>query len=352
MTASSGQASFVVVPDRRPTSHDVAAAAGVSQSTVSLVLSGKADGRVSARVQDRVRAAADALGYRPDAAARTLRSGRAGAVGLLVPDVTNPFLGRVLRGAQARAREADVQVALVEPGDDRDDQLQAMQALRAGSVDGLLLFVVAPPPPDELARRGPVVVLDAVAPGVPSVTVDVAGGFDAAIAHLVALGHRRIAHLGADVDASTFRVRRARWLAAMDELGMPAAGRSEAWAPFDLDAAREAGHRLLASSPRPTAVVCDDDLLAAGLRVAADEADVDVPGALSIVGFADTVLSQVTTPALTTVAAPAEELGATALGHLLALIAGTPAPMRTELPVRLVARASTAPPAAPEPSTA
>jgi LacI family repressor for deo operon, udp, cdd, tsx, nupC, and nupG len=328
----------------RVTSHEVAARAGVSQSTVSLVLSGKARGRVSPALQRRVTDAAQALRYRPHESARTLRSGRARAIGLLVPDVTNPFLGRVLRGAQQAAREDRYTVALVEPGRERDWQLESMQTLRAGAVDGLVLFVVEPPPGPERDLLGPLVTVDAERAGVPAVVLDVAGGADAALQHLAGLGHTRIGHLAADIPSGTFRVRRDRWAHALERLGVPPGERREERAEFALSPAREAGRALLERTPRPTAVFCDDDLLAAALSVAAAELGLRVPADLSIVGFAGTFLSEIPTPAITTVAAPAEEMGAAAIRTLLAAIDGRPVPERTVLPVELVVRGSTGPP--------
>src|SRR4051794_32441539 len=108
----------ITVPSR-VTSVDVARRVGVSQSTVSLVLSGKGRGRISARTEEAVRAAAAELGYRPNVAARTLRTGVARTVGLVVPDITNPFFGRVLRGAQRAAQRAGYTVVLVDLGNNR-----------------------------------------------------------------------------------------------------------------------------------------------------------------------------------------------------------------------------------------
>ena len=102
------------VSGERVTSVDVARACGVSQSTVSLVFSGKAAGRISARTEAAVRAAAEELGYRPNAAARALKTGAARTVALVVPDVTNPFFGGLLRGAQTAARAAGYAVALID----------------------------------------------------------------------------------------------------------------------------------------------------------------------------------------------------------------------------------------------
>src|ERR687895_2300496 len=130
---------------QRVTSVDVARHAGVSQSTVSLVFSGKGSGRVSEATQERVRRAARELGYRPNLAAQALRLGTSRAVALLVPDITNPFFSRVLRGAQRAAQEAGYTVALVDTGNDRRWEAQSFEALRAGPVDGYLLFEVLPP---------------------------------------------------------------------------------------------------------------------------------------------------------------------------------------------------------------
>src|SRR5918995_356819 len=300
-------------PPRRATGHDVAGRAGVSQSTVSLVLAGKAAGRVSPAIQRRVLEAAAGLRYRPDASARALRSGRSRAVGLFVPDVTNPFLGRTLRGAQAAARRARHDVAPVGPG----------------------------------AGLAPVVLIEAERPGVPSVALEVARGADALLDHLTELGHRRIAYLGAALDVATFRRRGERWSDHLDGLGVPTAERRRAAAPFTLDGGRTTAHGLLTNGPgpRPTAGFCDDDLPAAGARLAAADLGLDVPGDVSIAGFAGTILSESSVPALTTVLAPAEDLGATAMHKLLALIEGRPVEERTRLPVELAVRGSTAPPA-------
>src|SRR5215217_1163497 len=137
---------------QRHTSIDVARCAGVSQSTVSLVLSGKGEGRVSEATQERVRRCARELGYRPNLAAQALRMGSSRAVALLVPDMTNPFFSRVLRGAQRAAAAAGYIVILVDTQNDRHWESQSFEALRAGPVDGYLLFEVTAPDalgPDE-----------------------------------------------------------------------------------------------------------------------------------------------------------------------------------------------------------
>ena len=202
----------------RVTSVDVARRAGVSQSTVSLVFSGKGQGRVSEETQERVRRCARELGYRPNVAAQALRLGSSRAVALLVPDVTNPFFSRVLRGAQRAAQEGGYTVALVDTANDRRWEAQSFEALRAGPVDGYLLFEVTAP--DALGRDAHVVMMESEAPGRPSVRFDAEGGATAAIEHLLDLGHRRIGHLAAAFDAPTFHLREAARQRVLGEAGL------------------------------------------------------------------------------------------------------------------------------------
>lgn len=330
---------------RRPTGHEVAELAGVSQSTVSLVFSGKAAGRVSAEVEQRVRHAAQQLGYRPHASASTLRAGRTRTVGLLVPDITNPFLGHVLRGAQRAGRADGITVALIEPGPERNWQLTAVEALNAAAIDAMMLFGIEPPLSE---APGPTVLIEAVADGFTSVLLDVRQGTTAAVGHLLDLGHRRIAHLGTDLPPTTFKARASRWRRELDRAGITATESPEVLAGFSLQAARGAAHQLLSLTPRPTALFCDDDLLAAGALMAAHDLRIPVPDELSIMGFAGTLLSEAATPQLSTVVAPAEELGAVALQTLLRTMDGHATAPRP-LPMTLVPRASTAPPQRPSP---
>src|ERR687897_3787257 len=190
----------------RVTSIDVARRAGVSQSTVSLVFSGKAPGRISGRTEAAVRAAAEELGYRPNAAARALKTGAARTVALVVPDVTNPFFGGLLRGAQTAARAAGYAVALIDTAHDHEWGARSAEALQSGPADGLLLFEVDPPPAD--AGWEPIVVIESDGRGHPSVSLDVVDGTRQVVEHLQALGHTRIGHLTAIWDTMTFIQRR------------------------------------------------------------------------------------------------------------------------------------------------
>jgi DNA-binding LacI/PurR family transcriptional regulator len=325
--------------DPRVTSVDVARAAGVSQSTVSLVLSGKSAGRISARTEEAVRRAAEELGYRPNMAARALRTGAARSVGLVVPDVTHPFFGLTMRGAQEAAWTAGYAVALVDVPLDRP--LEApLEALRAGPADGFIYFSVEPPERRPGGER--IVVIEAEPEGVPWVALDTAGGVDAAMAHLIDLGHRRIAQLGSRVQYPTFQIRTARWRAGLASVG---AGPEGMWAgsAFDFDDACSAARTLLEVPDPPTAVLCDDDILAGGVYLAARELGLRIPEDVSVVGFDDLPFAKVLSPGLTTVGADARQLGAVAFGALASLIAGEEVGGQT-LPVEFVVRGSTAAP--------
>jgi DNA-binding LacI/PurR family transcriptional regulator len=316
----------------------VARRAGVSQSTVSLVLSGKSAGRISARTDAAVRQAAEELGYRPNVAARTLRTGTARTVGLVVTDVTHPFFGPVLRGAQAAAWRAGYAVTLVDVANDPDRERGAFEALRAGPADGYMFFTIEPP-----ERSGEhVVAIEVSPPGMQFVRFDTERGTDLAVRHLLDLGHRRIGHLGSELDAETFRLRRERVLATLAGAGLEPCGYERA--AFQFGDAHRAALALLGGAVRPTGVYADDDLLAGGVYLAARDLGLRIPEDVSVVGFDDLPFAQVFAPPLTTIAIDPEELGATAFEVLAAVMAGEDTPRGRILPVELVVRGSTGPP--------
>jgi DNA-binding LacI/PurR family transcriptional regulator len=323
------------VSGERITSVDVARRVGVSQSTVSLVFSGKAPGRISARTEAAVREAAAELGYRPNAAARALKKGAARTIVLVVPDITNPFFGGLLRGAQTAARAAGYAVALIDTDNDRDWGAASAEALHAGPADGLLLFEVDAP--KWAAGSEPIVVIESESRGHPSVRLDAEGGTEAAVDHLLELGHTKVGHVASVHDRPTFKLRRR----AVDRrLGHPA---PRVRSDFVLDGARDATLELLGAHPELTAVFCDDDVIAAGAYLAARELGLAVPGDVSIVGFDGLDIGRVLDPPLTTVAADSAALGRVAFELLTALLAGK-RPRSRVMAVELTIRGSTAPP--------
>jgi DNA-binding LacI/PurR family transcriptional regulator len=297
------------------------------------VLSGKAAGRISARTGEAVRAAAQELGYRPNVAARALRTGVARSVALVVPDITNPFFGRVLRGAQRAAQGAGYTVVLVDVGNDRAWEEASLRALLAGPADGLLLFEVDLPP----GATEHAIAIEMTPGKLPVVRLDVEAGVDCALEHLLGLGHRRIAHVASSFDAPTFELRRERIL---HHLG---AEPPSVRAPFTFDGAAAAAGPLLDAGGF-TAVFCDDDILAGGVYLAARERGISIPRDLSVIGFDDLDFARVLAPPLTTVVVDAEALGAAAFEALGRELAGETVAAERVIPVALTVRESTAPP--------
>ncbi|MFJ6631538.1 LacI family DNA-binding transcriptional regulator [Streptomyces sp. NPDC091376] len=329
----------------RPTSRDVARAAGVSQATVSLVLGGKWRGRVSERTAGLVREAARELGYRPNLAARNLRLGRTRTALLVVPALTNEFFARVYAGAAAVAAEHGFGV-VVYPSPEGVGPARDPFASARAALDGVIASSMAAGALD--AIRGadlPLVMLDSD-PADPAsaaqVNLDIADGMRQVTDHLLGLGHRRFVHLASAVPSWTFEVR-ARALAAA--LGpAPGAELRTVPAPLDVSGARAATERALTgAAPRPTALICDDDILAAGACKAVRRLGLRVPEDVSVTGFDDLALATALEPELTTVRLPAERVGEEGMSALLCVLRGeSPAP--AALPVTLIPRASTAPP--------
>ncbi|WP_285107440.1 LacI family DNA-binding transcriptional regulator [Promicromonospora sp. MEB111] len=342
------------------TVHDVARAAGVSISTVSRALT--APERVAAATRDRVTRAAAELGYRPNVAASGLRMGRTHAVGLLVPDLENPYFASVTKSVQARARAEGYEVFVADSDEDPDVEPELIGAL-AARTDGLL---VASPRSGEAELRTALVGLTAVlanrelpavaaeprsgsgsggaaegegaAQEIPFVSVDDADGVAQIVGHLHALGHRSVG-VAAGPASSWSGARRvaglvdaaARWDLDLVRLGT--------FQPYFAGGTQAADHAVASGV---TAVVAFNDLMALGILSRLRQRGVDVPGQMSVVGFDDVQLATLVSPALTTVHAPLARLGRRAVDLLLArLRGGTPASV--QLPVELTIRGSSGP---------
>ncbi|WP_338675569.1 LacI family DNA-binding transcriptional regulator [Streptomyces sp. SCSIO 30461] len=330
---------------QRPTSRDVARAAGVSQATVSLVMGDKWRGRVSERTAASVRQAAQVLGYRPNLAARSLRLGRTRTALLVVPALTNEFFARVYAGAADVAAEHDFGVVLYPSPEGIGPAKDPFASARA-ALDGVIASSMAAGALK--AIRGtdlPLVMLDsdpADQGAAAQVNLDIADGMRQVTGHLAALGHRRFVHLASAVPSWTFEVRSRALETAVRKV--PGASLRKVPSPLDVDGARAAAEHALTGPDRtrPTALVCDDDIVAAGACKAARRLDLRVPDDVSVVGFDDMTLATALEPELTTVRLPAERVGAAGMSALLSVLAGR-APGTGGLPVTLIPRASTGP---------
>ncbi|MER5933107.1 LacI family DNA-binding transcriptional regulator [Streptomyces sp. NPDC002054] len=332
----------------RPTSRDVARRAGVSQATVSLVLGDKWRGRVSERTAEQVRHAATELGYRPNLAARSLRLGSTRTALLVVPALTNEFFARVYTGAAQIAAEHGFSVVLYLSPDGTGPARNPFASASA-ALDGVIASSMAADALAAISGAGtelPLVMLDSdptTGGAAAFVNLALADGTRQATEHLLGLGHRSFLHLASAVDSWTFDVR-AR---ALTEALGPHTRLRTVRSALDVPAATAAMETALSGpGPHPTAVICDDDILAVGACKAARRLGLRIPEDLSVTGFDDLALATAVEPELTTVSLPAEHVGRQGMSALLAVLDGQTwtAP---DIPVHLVVRGSTAPPPTP-----
>lgn len=318
--------------DSRPTATilDVAKLAGVSPSTVSRALS--IPGRVAESTAVRVRAAAAELGYFPNPAAKALLSGRTRTIGLVLADITNPVVFGIIRGAGRACARAGYTLVISESQVSGTPEAELAAKLLPG-VDGLILGFtwLLDEEIEKLAALRPLALVNRTMPGVQGVVPDLDPGVHELIDHLAEQGRTVIAYVSGPPASwmnrrrweSVYRAARERGLSIFE---IPTDDPS-------IDGGRAAYERIAASPA--AAVIAYNDLLAIGIMQAAQEAGLDVPRDLSIVGFDDIFGAALTTPGLTTVAAPLEQMAERAV----ALLLGDPAPS-PPFPTTLVRRGS------------
>lgn len=305
---------------------DVAKQAGVSITTASVVLNDKAEG-IPQATRRRVLDAAEALGYRTNRLARSLRTQRSMTIGLISAEIaTLPFAGALIRGAQDAAWEAGFMLVVVDTDGDQARERRAIDELRQRQVDGFLyatMYHQVIEPPDELAGT-PTVLLDARTEGRQwsSVVPDEAGGATTAVGHLLEHGHRRIGYLQNDADIPATDLRLHGYELALEAAGIEV-DRSliEVTPPEDRLASIAATRRLLERRDPPTAIFAFSDRAAAGVYAGARQLGLRVPDELSIVGFDNLELVAAwLDPGLTTVQLPHEAMGHWAVGELVSLL--------------------------------
>ena len=334
---------------------DVAKRAGVSAMTVSRVINGK--GYTSADTRARVEEAVEELGYVPNALARQLRSKRTKTIALVVSDISNPFFTTIARGVEDFFVDHGFSVMYCNTDEDEAEEEQYLLMLIERQVDGILL-VPASSSGDSFRLLGhhhvPVVALDrrVAARAVDSVLCDSEAGAHALVAHLLALGHRRIAVLTGRRSVSTSIDRVAGARRALGEAGLDLPDELVHWGGFNFgktnqaDGFRMAKEMLASPGDRPTAVLCANNFIAFGAIRALREAGLAVPDDISVVAFDDLPPEWVSDPFLTVAAQPAYDIGNRAATRLLDHITGTRPPSGESviLPFELIIRRSSSPP--------
>jgi LacI family transcriptional regulator len=333
---------------RRATIDDVAKLAEVHKATVSRALNARTEHHVGRETVLRVRAAAEQLGYVPNAMARGLRTANSMTIGVILPDLTNPLFPPMVRGIEDFLQPRGYTALLANTDDQDAVEMSATRSLLARRVDGLIVasghsnFTALA----EAREAGvPVVLLnrDAGSLRFPLVTGDDASGIEEAVAHLTGLGHRDIVHIAGPARLSTSAVRKTAFEAACAAVPGMRHQVVEVEA-LTIDAGYGAMDALLGSDgKRPTAIVAGNDLIALGVLRALRAHRLECPGDVSVVGFNDMLFAADFTPPLTTVRVPTLEMGAEAARMLLQIIETGEEPEKPErLPVSLVIRNSTA----------
>jgi len=326
---------------------DVAALAGVSFTTVSHVLNETRP--VSPEARARVLAAVEEIGYLPSAVARSLRKSETKIVGVLVPNVQNPFFAELVCGVEECCRLSGYSVLICNSDNDPRHQQDYMRTLLEKRVDGLLLSSAGDD--QALARifkmaRVPAVTVDRLVPGVRGdrVAVHNLQGARLAVEHLLALGHRRIACISGPREFEVSRERVEGWRRAHAEAGVGVDETLIVESDYSSPGGYAATRALLDGARGVTAVFASNDMMAVGALRAAAERGLKLPQQLSVVGFDNIELSRYVFPALSTAGVPIRELGAEAGRVLIERIENPAAALRDILLTpNLIARESTAP---------
>ena len=328
--------------------HDVARRAGVSQPLVSLVIGGSTSVRVAEATRERILRAAEELGYRPNVIARALVQSRSYSLGIIIPDLYNPFFIDVVSGVDRVATEEGYAVLLCSGGE--ATVARHVDALRARQIDGIIIDAVGAASLGAIAAGDVnMVLIDEPSDVHLSVTSDALDAGRLAGRHLLALGHTAVGLIGPASDFWAFRMRERGFVQALRATELRVASDHLRRSPATVSGGYGAMRGLLASRTRPTAVFCTNDLIALGAMTACIEAGVDVPSEMSICGCDDIETARLVTPELTTVHVRAREMGARAARTLIRLVESAAPPARSTvasrpLGVRLVVRGSTAPP--------
>jgi len=329
--------------DGRITLTEVARHAGVSRSTVSLVLRGSP--LVAQQTRDRVQASIAELGYIYNRGAATLRAARTDVIGLLVCEINNPFYAELTAGVDDVLDEQGVVALIANTAEQPERQDRFLQRMREHNVDGVILCPAAGTQPDllERLRRWRMPCVQALrflaADDGDYAGVDYQFGMEMVTEHLIRLGHTRIAFVGGNLAHSATAARRAGFAAAMRRHGLPAD--LIVRCPLTRRAGAEAIGALLDRPDPPTATLCFNDLVALGVMLGLEMRGLKAGRDIAVTGFDDVPEAALSRPALTTVATSARQIGQEAARLLLRRLADPRGAMeRVILPTRLVVRES------------
>lgn len=329
------------------TLRDVADLVGVHPSTVSRALDPRSASLVSEATRDRVRKAADELGFQVDTVASGLRRGRTQTIGVVVPDLSNPYAAPMIRGIENSLDSRNYMALITETQDDQSRARRVFDALLGRRVDAVI--TLASRSGDEallrrVAKRVPVVlaIRDLTGSGLPGVVGDEERGGRIAADHLIDMGHTRVAQLHGPLDVTSFVHRGAGFSSRVAERGATLVDFTTTARAPTIEEGRTCMAQLLAHpGERPTAVFAHNDLMAVGAIEAITDAGLNCPQDISVLGYNDAPLTGYTDPPLSTIALPGYELGRFAAEMALSFVEDPTREAHVlSLPPRLVPRAS------------
>ncbi len=319
-----GDAAEVGEEGTMPTILDVAAKAGVSRSTVSRVLTGSS--KVDVETKRRVMAAMAELNYRPNPVARHLRRQRTGLIALLVPDLANPFFGILATGMEAVAVAHGYHIVLCNTAEDPVRELDYLRLLETNQVDGMVMAAMRNDPEAVKAFRrwGPVVLaceyLDD--DSLPAVGIDNTEAAMKATAFLIAKGHTGIAFINGPGRTPLSRDRLDGYRNTLHRHGLEIRSEFIQTGDFSHDSGFACTAKLLAMTPRPSAIFAANDEMAVGAIHAAQTRGLRVPQDIAVVGMDDLPVARMVRPTLTTVTQPIAQIGTVAMQVLMSELAG------------------------------
>lgn len=306
--------------NKRITMQDVSQEAGVSLMTVSRVINGK-DG-VSIDTRNRILQVIEKLNYRPSSIARGLATQRTGTLGVVVPDISNPFFASLVRSAEEEAYDKNYSVFLGNTNEEQGREIAVLQLLEDNQVDGLILC--SSRLDDETISRclehfASVVLVfrEKIGPNVGAVTLDDVMGGQLAIDHLIKSGHRNIGLISGPVRSLSTIGRYEGYQKALKAADIPI---NQKWIRNchpTIEAGQAIANELLMNNPEITALFCHNDLIAVGAVQACLQYGLSVPNDIAIIGYDDIKLAALVTPSLTTIHSPILEIGTRAIQMLL-----------------------------------
>jgi len=328
----------------------IARAANVSIATVSRTINGVST--VNPEMAKRVLAIIDELDYFPNTQARALVSGRSRIFGLIVPEITNPFFPELIQGFEDIAVEHGYEILVSSTNNDPTRMSHCIRRMLERKVEGVAVMTFGTEEPllDQLAaRKVPLVFIDVGPdrPGISLLKVDYHHGIHQGVQHLVALGHRRIAFIRGPLNLHSAQSRKTAFSKSLQESGITSNPDWIIEGDHTLEGGIAAMEQLLSAKPRPTAVICSNDMTAIGVMHKLYRAGLRVPDDFSVIGFDDIHISEVTTPPLTTIQMSRFELARSAFHALRAHVdkTGASLPRREyDISTDLIVRESTGSP--------